>query len=195
MRIMGVFAVVCGVLVGPAATQEQAAESRRLFPTILEMFAMQSTASVTWSQEVGRIESTEAQATIFALAVEDPVQPPHLMRGVRIDLIDQRGTDHVYVEEGRLGVVRTALYDIERNRAGSEHLLPQAAAVRYWGSAELREVHPVVRSLNAAYYAASDSAGLVLSAHGGRQFRFPDRSPSELALALGKAIEKLRTLG
>jgi len=42
-----------------------------------------------------------------------------------------------------------------------------------------------------AYYIAPDSSGLALSAYKAQGFRFPGHRPSELAAAIGRAIEEL----
>lgn len=191
MKSIRVFVVVCGLLPNVGLAQEN--RTNALQPSILEAFAAQPTASVTWSSEVGRIDSTEAQAVVTALVVEDPAQVPQRMRGVRIDLSNQSATDQVYVEEVRLQAVSEALEEIERGRALASSAL-ETAPLSYFGSAEFRQPYPTVHALNAAYYTAPDSSGLSLSAYLGQDFRFPDRSPSELAVAIDRAIQELEEL-
>lgn len=86
-------------------------------PTPLEWFAGQNTSHVVWSNQVGRLESKDARAVITALVVEDMAQPPDRMRGVRIDLSDQDGQDHVYLGEETLAAFKAALDQIGRDAA------------------------------------------------------------------------------
>lgn len=162
-----------------------------LQPTPLEAFAGQPTAQVTWSKEAGRIESIEARVVVTALIVKDTVQPPHRMRGVRIDLTNQNATDQVYLDEAKLEAVKEALEEIE---SGIKSFLneQESTPYRYLGSAEFRQIRPRVHTLSAAYYIAPDSTGLSLSAFKGQQFRFPNHRPSELAEAIGRAMEELK---
>jgi len=162
-----------------------------LQPTPLEAFAGQPSAQVTWSKEVGRIESAEARVVVTALVVEDAVQPPHRMRGIRIELTNQNATDQVYLDEAKLEAMKKALEEIEsgiegfRNERGDGPL-------RYLGACELRQSRPTVHTLSAAYYIAPDSSGLSLSAFKGQQFRFPNHRPSELAEAIGRVMDGLK---
>src|SRR5688500_11616543 len=91
-----------------------------LEPTPLEAFAGRSTARVTWSRVIGRLESQESYATVSALIIEDVTSEPSVMRGLRVDLAHigahpscdwkvsawrimcQRANAAVYIEEGRL---------------------------------------------------------------------------------------------
>jgi len=54
-----------------------------LQPTPLEAFAGLPATHVAWSQEVGRLDTTEAHAVVTALILEDTAQPPDRMRGIR----------------------------------------------------------------------------------------------------------------
>jgi hypothetical protein len=157
----------------------------------LEAFAEQPTAQIRWSKEVGRIESVGARVVITALVVKDEVQSDRRMRGIRIELSNQSAADRVYLAEPELEVVKKALERIEsdiesfRNERGD-------APLRYLGACELRQPRATVHTLNAAYYIAPDSSGLSLSAFKGQEFRFPNHRPSELAEAIGRAMNELK---
>src|SRR5437660_12452110 len=56
-----------------------------LQPTPLEAFAHQPATHVTWSKQVGSVDSREAHAVVTGLVIEDTAQPPDRMRGIRID--------------------------------------------------------------------------------------------------------------
>ena len=184
MRSIANLAVLYGLLLNIGLAQVNSTAS--LQSTRLEAFAGQPTANVTWSKEVGRIDSAEARAVVTALVVEDEVQPPHRMGGIRIDLATQNETDQVYLDDASLEAVKKALDEIAsglesfRNERGN-------APFRYLGSCELRPLRPAVHTLSAAYYIAPDSSGLSLSAFKGQEFRFPGRSPSQLAAVIVRA--------
>jgi hypothetical protein len=52
---------------------------------------------------------------------------------------------------------------------------------------------PRVRALDAAYYFASDSSGLVLHARENVEFRFPKQDPLQLAAAIERATDRLKS--
>jgi hypothetical protein len=162
-----------------------------LQPTRLEAFAGQPTAKVTWSKEVGQIECDEARVIVTALIIRDTVQPPHQMCGIRIDLASQNARDQVYLEEAKLEAVRRALEGIESGIEGYRKE-PAESPYRFFGAAEFWHPHLKVHTLNAAYYIAPDSSGLSLSAYKDQGFRFPDHRPSELAKAIGMAMDELK---
>jgi hypothetical protein len=189
MRSPAAVAIICGLLFDIALVN--ASQTASLKPTILEAFASQPTARVTWSKEAGRIDSTEAGAAVIALIVEDDAQPPHRMRGVRIDLTNRDATDQVYIEESKVETIKKALEKIER---GIDLFRTERSRtpLRYFGAEEFWQPDAKVHTLNAAYYIAPDSSGLSLSAYRKQQFRFPGHYPSELAAALGRAMEELK---
>jgi hypothetical protein len=183
------------VIVGQAQTKP----APSLQPTPLEAFARQPATHIVWSKEVGRIESSEAQAVITALIFEDTAQPPDRMRGIRIDLASRESEDQVFLGEETLSVYKNALDVIERDAmrernegTAREHLTPGGIS---FGGAEVfwyADKKPQVHALNAAYYFAPDSSGLFVSAFKGDGFRFPDQQPSQLSQAIARAMDKLR---
>ena len=189
MRSAATLATLCGLLLNLGLVQVKPKPS--LQPTRLETFAGQPAAQVTWSKELGQIESNEARVTVTALIIEDAGQPDHRMCGVRIDLANQGVRDQVYLEEAKLDAVRKALDEIE-NGLENFRKEPASSPYRYFGAAEFWHPHLKVHTLNAAYYIAPDSSGLSLSAYKDQQFRFPDRRPSEMAKLIGKAVDNLK---
>ncbi|MCM3872326.1 MAG: hypothetical protein ND895_16715 [Pyrinomonadaceae bacterium] len=162
-----------------------------LQPTKLEAFAGQPTARVTWSKEVGRIESAATRLVATALVVKDDLRPPHRMSGIRIELTSQNATDLVYLEDAELEVMKKALEGIE---SGIEYFRTERAdaPLRYLGACELRQPRPTIHALSAAYYIAPDSSGLSLSAFKGHEFRFPNHKPSELAQVIRRVMDELK---
>jgi hypothetical protein len=189
MRLAVTVAALCGFLlnIGPA----QVRPTPSLQPTRLEAFVGEPTAKVTWSKEVGQIESDEARVIVTALMIKDAVQPPHQMCGIRIDLANQNARDQVHLEEAKLEAVRKALEEIENGIDGYRKE-PVDSPYRYYGAAEFWHPYLKVHTLNAAYYIAPDSSGLSLSAYKGQGFRFPDHRPSELATVIGMAMDELK---
>jgi hypothetical protein len=171
--------------VAPVAAQEnrQQAEPKALPPSPLEAFAARSTAKVVWSKTIGHLESRDAHATLTVIIIEDQTTPASVMRGLRIDLAHtgatpacdwkyaawrimcERPNAAVYVEEGRLEVVRNAIAQ---------------------GAAELRPFEFISK------YGAQDasggwSTGLIVCG-----YEFSDRRPSELAELFTHAIAELK---
>jgi hypothetical protein len=182
-------AAVCGFLLNIGLAQVKPTPS--LQPTKLEAFAADPTAQVTWSKEVGQIESDEARVTVTAIMIKDAVHTPQRMCGIRLDLANQKASDQVYLEADKLEAVTRALEEIE---SGMESFRkePASSPYRYLGAAEFWHPDLKVHTLNAAYYIAPDSSGLSLSACKGQGFRFPDHRPSELAKVIGLAMGELQ---
>ena len=189
MRSIATVAVLCDLFLNIGLAQVNQTSS--LQPTKLEAFASQSDAQVTWFKETGRIESSEARVVITALVVEDTSHAPSRMRGVRLDLFNNNATDQVYLEEARLEPVKKALDQIESEIEDFQKER-EGAAYRYRGAAEFWHPDQRIHTLNAAYYIAPDSSGLSLSAYKAQGFRFPDHRPSELAAAIGRAMDELK---
>ena len=185
------FGLFCGV----ASGQDQISS---LQPTPMEAFAGQSATHVAWSKEVGRIESSESQAVITALILQDTARPPDRMRGIRIDLSSRESKDQIYLGEETLALYKNALDVIERDSTrkrndgtARDRLTPDGTA---FVGAELfwyADKRPQVHALNAAYYFAPDSSGLYISGCKGDGFRFPDQQASQLSQAIGRAMNEL----
>jgi hypothetical protein len=162
-----------------------------LKPTKLEAFTGSPTAHVKWSKEVGRIDEARVHAVVTVLSVEDVRQPPHRMRGIRIDLTNESATDQIYLEEDTLTRIKSALGEIQ---SGIESFRRDRSdtPIRYFGAEEFWRPYERIHTLNAAYYIRPDSSGLSLSAYKSQEFRFPGHTPSELAELIGRAIRELQ---
>jgi hypothetical protein len=113
------------------------------------------------------------------------------MRGIRIELVNQMARDQVYIEDTELEAVKKAL---DKIASEIEHFRsePRSSPLMYLGACELRQPYPTVHTLDAAYYIASDSSGLSLSAFKEQEFRFPGYSPSRLAAVIGRAMDEFK---
>jgi hypothetical protein len=175
----------------------QLSPSPSLQPTPLEWFARQSATHVAWSDEVGRLDSTEAHAVVTAIVLEDTAQPPDRLRGIRIDLANQSTKDEVYLDEETLGVYKKALDEISHGapqyRDRFAKSVPPGGA-SYFGAEAFwyGDRAPRVRALDAAYYFASDSSGLALHAGRNGEFRFPNQDPLLLAATIERAMDHLK---
>jgi len=184
----------CCLSLGVALAQVDAPLS--LQPTPLEAFAHQPTTHVTWSKQVGSLDSREAHAVITALVLEDAAQPPDRLRGVRINFSSPDSIDEVYLGEETLGMYKSALDEISRTIPGSrkgarENLAPGGTSCL--GACVFRsDKPPRVHTLSAAYCFAPDSEGLSVSTFKQALFRFPDQGPSRLSAAIALAIDELR---
>ena len=168
-----------------------------LQPTPMEAFVRQPNARLAWSAEVGRIDTRQAHAIVTAVIVEDTAQPPDRMRGIRIDLSDKDRNDKVYLGEETLVAYRNALDEISREAtrerdqgtARPSSLKPDGTA--YVGACLFRYANgsPSVHALSASYYFAPDSSGMVVGTFKGTGFRFPGRDPSQLSVAIARAID------
>ena len=189
MKVVISVAALCCLLLNIGLAQVKPTPS--LQPTRLEAFAGHATAQVTWSKEVGQIESGEARVTITALMIKDAVHTPQRMCGIRLDLANRKASDQVYLEAAKLEAVRKALEEIESG-IGTFRKEPAGSPYRYLGAAEFWHPHLKVHTLNAAYYIAPDSSGLSLSAYKDEGFKFPDHRPSELAKVIDVAMGELQ---
>ena len=194
MKYIASLIAFCCLFLSAGRAQTNPAPS--LQPTPLEAFAHQPTTHVTWSKQVGGLDSSEAHVTVTALVLEDTAQHPDRMRGIRIDLSGLDSKDEVYLGEETLGVYKNALDEIrptqEFRNSARDNLAPGGTS--YLGACVFRYVDkpPRVHTLSAAYYFAPDSEGLYLSAFKGAGFRFPDQDPLRLSAAINAAIDQLR---
>ena len=186
-----VLLALCAVLVSPATAS--ANSEIPLQPTNLETFVGRPTARIVWAQPEGRVDSAQARVLVTAFVVEDAVEPSQRMRGARIDLVDGRTTERVYLEESALEPVKNALNLIEGEIAWFR-AAPDATPYRCHGAAAFWRPDVRVHTLNAEYCITPNYSGFVLSAYTAPLFRLPDRRPAELANVLSRAIADLKTL-
>jgi hypothetical protein len=184
MRSTTAVSVFCCLLSGPAPAQLTSAPE----PTQLEVWAGQSGSRITKSEEVGRIESADAQAVITAVVAERPHNAPSYVRGVRIDLRNASSTDQIYVDESKLVYLKHELDGMDcgvarmRNESGAIH--------RIHGIARCRPSQSVPQAYCPGYYIGPESEGLSVSTFSGGSFRFPSIRPSLLADAIGRAMSE-----
>ena len=184
----GIATVVFGLFVGIAQGQVNSPSSGKA--SSLEVLARQPGAYVTWSKEVGHLESGESNAVVTALVVEDSAQRGQRMRGVRIDLWRPDWKSTLYVEESLLQPLKTAFdqltLDIERD------LFSNGTGMGFIGSCVFRN-NPHVYPLEADYYySGPNSPALRVFGPKREQIMFPGLMPSDLSKLLGSAIDELK---
>jgi len=157
-------------------------------PTLLETIAKQRGTTIILSEEVGRVESSDSQAIVTALILENSHYRPSRVRGIRIDLRNESSTDHIFVEESELVHLKYELVGLDcgiarvRNQSGS--------AYRMNGVGRCRPSQTIPQAYCPGYYIAPDSEGLALSAFNGGNFSFPSARPAALAGAIGRAMSE-----
>ncbi|MEO1202845.1 MAG: hypothetical protein AAFX10_09065 [Pseudomonadota bacterium] len=156
-------------------------------PNVFESMATRHGSRVVSSIVVGRIDSAEAQAIVSAVTLENPSSSPHRVRGVRIDLQNDSSSDRIYVAEGELAELKRELDVMDCRISGSRD--DSGAPYRMAGIARCRPSQTVPQAYCPGYYTTPDSEGLSLATFSGGNFRFPERRPSALANALGKALD------
>ena len=184
MKLFATSVVVLGCLLSVAIAQTP------LEPTRMEAFATRRSSHVTWSREIGRIAERETQATVTAVILEDSAAVGTRIRGIRIDLSNEKSRDQIYLDEQRLGPIRNALLEIERG-VESYRKEQDPTPIRYYGAAEFWRPNEHVHTLNAAYFIRPGSQGLSVSAYKPEEFRFPGHRPIELADLISRAIQVL----
>jgi hypothetical protein len=189
-----VFCIALFVRIAPGQNQTPS-----LQPTPLEAFAALPATRVAWSNELVRIDSSEAHAVVTALILEDSAQPPDRMLGIRIDLFSADSKDKVYLGEETLGVYKNALDEIameatrQRNEGTArDNLTPEGTSYVGAGVFWYADRVPRVHALSAAHYFGPDSSGLYVHAFKGIGFRFPNQDACQLSLAIGRAMQELK---
>jgi hypothetical protein len=154
----------------------------------LATLAQQSGTQVTWSKEVGRLESGESHAVFTALTVEDSNQPSRHARGVRVDLSWTNGKSTLYLDEIKLQPEKKIFDHLARDARGS-----QDGTRGFVGSCEFRN-NPGVYPLKADFeYSGPEAPALGIFSSAEDQILFPGLTPAHLATVLGKAINELKS--
>jgi len=181
MRHVTVAILYC-LLCSPAAAQPVATPE----PTQLELWAGQSGSRIAKSNEVGRIDSADAQAVITAIEIERPRNTPSRVRGIRIDFTSASSTDRIYVDESELVYLKRELDSMNCGIATTRDDTKPENRVR--GIARCRPSQSIPQAYCPAYYITPESEGLSLSTFAGHNFRFPSIRPSALADAISRAM-------
>ena len=157
-------------------------------PTLLETIAKQRSTTIILSEEVGRVESSESQAIITALILENSYYRPSRVRGIRIDLRNDSTSDHIFVEESELVHLKYELVGLD---CGIARVRNQSGAVyRMNGVGRCRPSQTNPQAYCPGYYIAPESEGLALSTFNGGNFKFPSARPAALAGAIGRAMNE-----
>jgi hypothetical protein len=164
-------------------------------PSPFEKLLRQPDPRIIWSQETGRLDSSESHAVVTALVVvEESTQPSRRLRGVRIHLSRKGAEGDVYLEERVLEKVRKGFDQITM---GIQHgVNPNSAVMSVIGSCEWRDTglpDPFPVSYIVADWNRGTSithlywSGLVVSPPNLPAFEFPDQKALPFAEAIGRA--------
>ena len=184
MRLVATVSVLCSILSSPAPAQLTPAPE----PTQLEVWVGQPGSRITMSEQVGRIDSTDAQAVITAVVVERPPNTPSRVRGIRIDLRNASSADRIYVDESELVYLKHQLDGMDCGVASMRNDSETPYRVR--GIARCRPSRTIPQAYCPAYYITPESEGLSLSTFSGHNFKFPAQRPSTLADVVGQAMSE-----
>ncbi len=179
-------AMACGSISRIATAQEDSEAVPDV--TVFEKIAKQRSTKVILSEEVGRIDSADARATITALIIENSYFRPSRVRGIRIDLRNASSSDQLYLEEGELVYLKR---DLDGLDCGVARMRSESGApYRVRGIGRCRPSQSIPQAYCPGYYIGPDSEGLSLSTFSGGNFRFPSARPSVLADAIGQAMSE-----
>jgi hypothetical protein len=156
-----------------------------------ENYVGKPTARITWSKETGRIDTDQAHAVITAIVVQDAVQAPHQMRGIRIDLTAGNVKDRVYASEEFIPRLITALDGMSNSMPQSFNQSSARASANHCFGSEtfwLQEGH----AFSASQCVFGDWRGLSVNTGRSSLFRFTAIDSSPFAAAIARARDELK---
>ncbi len=158
-------------------------------PTAFEAYAQSPTAKTVWSNEAGRLTSTEATLVVTAVVIQDAMRTPSGMKGLRLDLSTTDGSDRVYIAAHDVPSVKQGFDEISANVALFKGL---GVSSTYIGAAQFW--HPdrtnLVHTTSASFHTGS-APGITLSTYGPLRFRFPGHTASEFSALFQSALTTL----
>jgi hypothetical protein len=163
-------------------------------PTRLEALAADPQVINVVDRDVGGLDSADAFVSVAVVSLEDRARSPNRMHGVRFELRNSTGVDHVYLDESQLKLLRTEVELIDKTwpqtqRQSGRALTPGGTLMQ--GTTSCWMPHPALRILCPAYRAGPDWSGLTLRAYGGPPFAFPNRRASDLLELVDRALSEL----
>ena len=184
MRLTVTVSMACFLLSNSVPAQLSAVPE----PTQLEVWIEQPGSRIARSEEVGRIESIDAQAVIRAVVIENLQNNPSRVRGIQIDLRNENSTDRIYIDENNLVYLK---HDLDGMNCSIASMRKESGAPnRVRGIARCRPSQTIPQAYCPSYYITPKSEGLSLSTFGGHRFKFPSKRPSTLADAVGRAMSE-----
>jgi hypothetical protein len=154
-------------------------------PTAFEKFITDPNVLVDFEHWIGSLVSGDAKANVSVLAAHDTADPAKRMRGLRLTMEDNAGSDSVHLDESQFAALKDDLASVEslqasmRKESGAPYLVA--------GTASCWMPERPIRILCTSYRIGPDWTGLLLAAYGGRVFEFPGRSTVELATLIDQA--------
>jgi hypothetical protein len=181
--------VFCWSLLAAAASSQSVGSE----PSPMEAFASHQSVRTTWSNEFAPWEQDGTRLVLAAVVLEDDTQSSRKLRGVKIELSSEKSKDQVYLDEQAIERTRLALEEI--SDAVAHTGMPGAG-----GCTGAKEFWPLYdwswnkyHELNVDFCGDSRSRVLVLHGRGKpASFRFPGKSPTDLAEILATAMQKLK---
>lgn len=160
-------------------------------PTALQSFVANPNVIVDFEQWVGSVASGDAKVSVTALAAHDTADPARRMRGLRLTMEDNAGSDSAHLDESQSVALARGLAEVEGGKSFMRTELD--APYRVMGTASCWMPKRPVRILCPSYRIGPDWTGMLLAVYGGRGFDFPDRKPAELAALLERGVAVLES--
>ena len=157
-------------------------------PTDLSVVALRADTTLLWSQEVGHVQSTGANATITA--IEMASRDGQRLRGITVSLSSSDATDKLYLGEFELLRFRDELTELGSELEGFS---TRCEAILYCvtGVGRCRPSQNVPQAYCPGVYTTSSSQegfGLSTPRH---SFQFPAIKPSNFTVAIDAAAKAL----
>jgi hypothetical protein len=157
-------------------------------PTQLELWMGHPGSRITTSEVVGKVESTDADAVITALVIDNPRSDPTQLRGIRIDLRNDSATDRIFVDESDLVYRKEEFDSMACSIPGVQD--EAGAAIRVHGIARCRPSQTIPQAYCPGYYITRESVSFRLSTFSGHNFAFGTKAPSAMGDAIGRAMDE-----
>ncbi len=169
------------------ARDQSARETSVPEPTRLHTIASADGSKLVWSELLGRIESSDARATVSVIEVESPEE--ERVRGMKIMLENSRSTDQIYLTESLLSVLQEELEFLEFSRQFDDECQAQRFCMH--GIARCRPSQTVRQAYCPGRYTTANSEeGLSLSTPR-HSFKFPSVGTEHLNALIDEAIQAL----
>jgi hypothetical protein len=159
-------------------------------PTAFESFVANPAVIVELEQWIGALDSRDAKVSVTVIVAYDSAETARRMRGERLTMEDNGGSESVHVEESAFPALRRDLADVAsfatRMKSEDDH-----TPWRVSGTVSCWMPRQPERILCPSYRIGPEGSGLMLAAYGGATFVFPDRQPAELATLIDRAAAAL----
>jgi hypothetical protein len=173
--------------IAAAAGPQRATEAWE--PSPMEAFAQAPGTQTTWSTAIGSLDRSDVHAKVTALELANSATPPKRMRGVKIDLQNLDGADHIYLDEEAIARTIKALGDVSQGMPfGSGRGCHGAAAFTDKYDWPWNKYH----ELNAQECNFPEESTLwLMGRHKPATYLFPGETPEHLTKLLNQSVDQI----